>query len=40
MTAWDKALLHALYRTPQNSKKQLAEVRTEALNEITANATN
>ena len=40
MTAWDKALLHALYSAPQRNKMQLSEIKSEALNEITAKATN
>lgn len=40
MTAWDKALLHALYGTPQRNKMQLSEMQTAALNEITAKAQN
>jgi hypothetical protein len=40
MTAWDKALLHALYSAPQDSKRQLTEMQTEALNEITSKAAN
>jgi hypothetical protein len=40
MTAWDKALLHALYSTPQRNKMQLSEMQTVALQDITAKAQN
>ena len=38
MTAWDKALLHALYNTPQRNKMQLSEMQSAAFREITAKA--
>jgi hypothetical protein len=34
MTPWDKALLHALYSTPQRNKMQLSEMQTAALHQI------
>ncbi len=34
MTLWDKALLHALYSTPQRNKMQLSEMQTAALDQI------
>jgi hypothetical protein len=37
MTEWDKALLHALYSTPQKSKMQISVMQTAALNEIVTN---
>ena len=40
MTPWDRALLHALYSTPQRNKMQLSEMQTAMLNEITAKAEN
>jgi hypothetical protein len=40
MTDWDKAMLHALYSTPQRNKMQLSEMQTEAFKEITAKAQN
>jgi hypothetical protein len=40
MTVWDKALLHALYSTPQRNKMQLSEMQTAAFIEITAKAQN
>jgi hypothetical protein len=40
MTVWDKALLHALYSTPQRSKAQLSEMQTAMLNEITVKPQN
>jgi hypothetical protein len=40
MTAWDKALLHALYSTPQRNKMQLSEMQTVAFHEITAKPQN
>jgi hypothetical protein len=40
MTAWDKALLHALYNTPQRNKMQQSEMQTAAFTEITAKAQN
>jgi hypothetical protein len=39
MTAWDRALLHALYSTPQRNKMQLSEMQTAALEDITAKTT-
>lgn len=36
MTAWDKALLHALYSTPQRNKMQLSEMQTTVFEDITA----
>jgi len=39
MTEWDKALLHALYSTPQRSKMQISAMQTAALKEITSNHT-
>jgi hypothetical protein len=38
MCPWDKALLHALYSTPQRSKTQLPEMQVAALTEIRANS--
>lgn len=38
MTVWDKALLHALYSTPQRNKMQLSEMQTAAFRDITAKA--
>jgi hypothetical protein len=38
MTAWDRALLHALYSTPQNSVMQLSKMQTAAFKDITAKA--
>jgi hypothetical protein len=38
MTVWDKALLHALYSTPQRNKMQLSEMQTTAFEDITAKA--
>jgi hypothetical protein len=38
MTAWGKALLHALYSTPQRNKKQLLEMQSAAFREIAAKA--
>jgi hypothetical protein len=40
MTAWDRALLHALYSTPQRNKMQLSEMQTVAFKDITAKAQN
>jgi hypothetical protein len=40
MTVWDKALLHALYSTPQRNKMQLSEMQTAAFRDITAKAQN
>lgn len=40
MTIWDRALLHALYSTPQRSVVQLSEMQTAALRDITAKAQN
>jgi hypothetical protein len=40
MTDWDKALLHALYSTPQRNKMQLSEMQTAVLKDITAKAQN
>jgi hypothetical protein len=40
MTDWDKAMLHALYSTPQRNKMQLSEMQTEAFKEVTAKAQN
>ena len=40
MTVWDKALLHALYSTPQRNKMQLSEMQTAMLNEIAAKTQN
>jgi hypothetical protein len=34
MTEWDKALLHALYRTSHKDKMQLSQIQTAALKEI------
>jgi hypothetical protein len=39
MTEWDKALLHALYSTPQRSKMQISAMQTAALKDITSNST-
>ncbi len=39
MTAWDKALLHALYSTSQRSKMQMSQIQTTALNEIASAST-
>jgi hypothetical protein len=39
MTEWDKALLHALYSTPQKSKMQISAMQTATLNEIASNST-
>jgi hypothetical protein len=36
MSNWDKALLHALYSTPQKNKMQVSQMQTAALNEILA----
>jgi hypothetical protein len=36
MTVWDKALLHALYSTPQRSVTQLSQMETAALRDISA----
>jgi hypothetical protein len=38
MTVWDRALLHALYSTPQNSVMQLSKMQTVAFKDITAKA--
>jgi hypothetical protein len=40
MTAWDKALLHALYSTQQRNKMQLSEMQTVAFKDIAAKAQN
>jgi hypothetical protein len=40
MTVWDRALLHALYSTPQRNKMQLSEMQTVALRDIAAKAQN
>jgi len=40
MTVWDRALLHALYSTPQNSVMQLSKMQTTAFRDITAKAGN
>lgn len=40
MTAWDRALLHALYSTPQKGVVQLSQMQTAAFNDITAKAKN
>ena len=40
MTAWDRALLHALYSTPQKSKTQVSEIQTAMLKDIAAKAGN
>ena len=40
MTVWDRALLHALYSTPQNSVMQLSKMQTVAFKDITAKAQN
>jgi hypothetical protein len=40
MTAWDKALLHALYSTPQRNKMQLSEMQSVAFQDITAKPQN
>jgi len=39
MTEWDKALLHALYSTPQKSKMQISQMQTAALKDIASNST-
>jgi hypothetical protein len=39
MTVWDKALLHALYTTPQKNRMQLSEMQTAALNDIASQRT-
>jgi hypothetical protein len=39
MTEWDKALLHALYSTPQRSKMQISAMQTATLKDITSNST-
>jgi len=39
MSAWDRALLHALYSTPQRNKMQLSEMQTAALEDITTKTT-
>jgi hypothetical protein len=36
LTAWDQALLHALYSTPQKERMQLSEIQTATLNQIVA----
>jgi hypothetical protein len=38
MTVWDRALLHALYSTPQNSVMQLSKMQTVAFKDIAAKA--
>jgi len=40
MTAWDRALLHALYSTSQTDEIQLSQMQTAALKNIAAKATN
>lgn len=40
LTAWDKALLHALYSTPQRNKTQLSEMQAVVFTDITAKARN
>jgi hypothetical protein len=39
MTEWDRALLHALYSTPQKSKMQISQMQTAALKDIASNST-
>jgi hypothetical protein len=39
MSGWDRALLHALYSTPQRNKMQLSEMQTAALEDITTKTT-
>jgi hypothetical protein len=36
MTLWDKALLHALYSTPQKNRMQLSEMQSAALRDISS----
>lgn len=36
MTAWDRALLHAVYSTKQKERMQLSEIQTATLNQILA----
>jgi hypothetical protein len=36
MTPWDRALLHALYTTPQRNVVQLSEMQTAMLRDLTA----
>jgi hypothetical protein len=36
MTAWDRAMLQALYTTPQRSKVQLSQMETATLKLIAA----
>jgi hypothetical protein len=40
MSAWDRALLRALYSTPQRDKMQLSQMQTAAYTEIAANRQN
>jgi hypothetical protein len=36
LTAWDRALLHALYSTKQKERRQLSEIQTATLNQLVA----
>jgi hypothetical protein len=36
MTVWDRALLHALYTTPQRDLMQLSEIETVMLRDVSA----
>ena len=40
LTSWDRALLHALYSTPQRNVVQLSEMQTAVLRDLTANVEN
>jgi len=40
LTPWDRALLHALYSTPQRNVVQLSEMQTAVLRDLTANVEN
>jgi hypothetical protein len=38
LSAWDRALLRAVYRTPQKERRQLSEIETATLDQIVADA--